>query len=64
MTSNELAILIGILITMYFLPALIGNIRRHRNGNAITLANLFFGWTVFGWIACLIWATTDNVRSK
>lgn len=49
---------------LYFFPTLIANWRKHRNENAILLLNLFFGWTVLGWIGSLIWAVTDNVRGR
>lgn len=42
---------------MYFLPALIALGRRHHNRAQILLVNLFFGWTVIGWIAAVIWAS-------
>ena len=29
-------------------------------GNAIFLTNLFFDWTVIGWVAALIWCSTTN----
>lgn len=53
-------VLIGGLL--YFFPGFVAHLRRHRNENAIVLANLFFGWTVVGWIVALIWAATANVK--
>ncbi|WP_460640091.1 superinfection immunity protein [Larkinella harenae] len=47
----------------YFLPALNAWQRKHRNQNAILLSNILFGWTILGWLICLIWSVTDNVRS-
>ena len=44
----------------YLLPSLVARARRHRNVNAITVLNLFLGWTVLGWLVALIWASTDN----
>ena len=46
---------------MYFLPALIAGIRRHRNRLAIGVMNLILGWTAVGWIICLVWCLTCNV---
>ena len=51
-----------ILICMYFLPALIGNVRHHRSGNSITIINLFLGWTVIIWVICLAWSLSGNVE--
>lgn len=42
----------------YFLPAIVANSRGHRNGSAITVLNLFLGWTFLGWVAALVWACT------
>lgn len=49
---------------IYFGPTLIASSRRHKNGSAICVLNLFLGWTFIGWVAALIWAFTDNVRAE
>jgi hypothetical protein len=49
------------ILCMYFLPALISALHWHHNQNAIFLTNLFFGWTVIGWVAALIWCTTSQL---
>lgn len=56
-----LFLVIGALI-LYFLPANIAGMRHHRNAGAITVLNLFLGWTFIGWVAALVWACTDNVE--
>lgn len=43
-------------LTVYFLPAIIGMVRRHVNAVPVFLTNLYFGWTVVGWIVALIWS--------
>ncbi|HYV70224.1 MAG TPA: superinfection immunity protein [Pseudolabrys sp.] len=48
------------ILCMYFLPALISALHWHHNQNAIFLTNLFFDWTVIGWVAALIWCSTTN----
>ena len=48
------------LALMYFLPAIIG--RDKRDAGLILVLNLFFGWTVIGWIVCLIWACAADSR--
>jgi hypothetical protein len=48
------------LILMYFLPAIIG--RDKNDAGLIFVVNLFLGWTVIGWIACLIWACAADSR--
>ena len=57
----------GALITLlffYFVPTMVAAARGHRAKLAIFLANLFFGWTLLGWIVALIWAANSNVWEK
>ena len=44
------------LISLYFLPSLIAGSRHVHERTAITLFNLFLGWTCIGWFIALIWA--------
>lgn len=53
-----------ILIILYFLPTLIAENRKHNNENPIFVINIFFGWTIIGWIICLAWAFTNNSKKK
>jgi hypothetical protein len=45
-----------ILLALYFLPSLIAGSRHLHERTAITMLNLFLGWTFIGWIIALIWA--------
>jgi hypothetical protein len=56
--STRGLITIGIMLIIYFLPAIVAWTRGHHNGNAIFLANLLLGWTILGWIGSLIWSAT------
>jgi Superinfection immunity protein/GYF domain 2 len=47
-------------IAFYFLPALIASRRNTVRRWAIALLNLFFGWTIIGYIAAFIWACVDQ----
>ena len=50
-------VLIVLGLVLYFLPA-IGAIAAKRPGaSSIFIVNLFFGWTLIGWVACLAWAS-------
>ena len=50
-------LVVGIaLIALHFLPGIIASRRNHRNALAIWLVNIFFGWTLIGWVVALIWA--------
>ena len=55
-------ITIMVLFAVYLLPSVVASSRHHRNSNAILVANLFLGWTLLGWVICLIWASTANVE--
>lgn len=52
------------LIALYFLPAIIANQRNHRNFVAILVVNVFFGWTILGWFAALIWSLTNDPQPR
>jgi hypothetical protein len=60
-------ILAGIVVfgalVLYFLPTVIAGRRNAAQHGGIFAVNLFFGWTIIGWIAALIWACTDSQGS-
>ena len=41
---------------IYFIPTIIGAVRRAKSLVGIILLNVFLGWTFIGWIIALIWA--------
>jgi hypothetical protein len=45
---------------IYFIPSVIANNRKHRQFTAIFILNLFFGWTLIGWVGALIWAVMND----
>lgn len=49
---------IGLILAaiIYFMPAIVAKKRVHPHREGIFLLNLFFGWTVIGWMIALIWA--------
>ena len=51
-------LLIIIVIGIYFLPSIVGYIK--KNANAICILNLFLGWTFIGWVVALVWATSKD----
>ena len=53
----ELILVVGIL-GMYFLPSIVGSVRKKANNGAIFALNLLLGWTVLGWVVALVWALT------
>lgn len=55
--SNAFAIILLLLLpVVYFLPVLTAWRRKHRNAAGVFLVNLFFGWTLLGWVVAMIWA--------
>ncbi len=46
-------------LALYFVPALLASSRHHPRASAIALTNLFLGWTILGWVGCLVWALTE-----
>jgi len=49
-------LLVVLTFVLYFLPAVIAFLRKHKNKLAIFLLNLLLGWTVLGWVASLLWS--------
>lgn len=43
-------------IALYFLPTIIAGYRQHSSLFVIALLNIFFGWTMLGWLILVIWA--------
>lgn len=48
---------------IYMIPTCVAASRRHRNTMAIAVLNLFFGWTLLGFVVCLVWSLI-NVSDK
>jgi uncharacterized membrane protein len=62
MHPNALSILFDIVIlaclaSVYFYPSIVAAKRKVKN-QAVILVNVFLGWTVIGWLAAIIMATT------
>ena len=47
---------IGLLFSIYFLPAIIAFAREMRNAGSVLVINLFLGWTLVGWVVALAMA--------
>lgn len=48
---------------IYMIPTCVAASRQHRNTVAIAVLNLFFGWTLLGFVGCLVWSLI-NVSDK
>ncbi len=53
-----------LLAAVYFAPAIIATLRGHLSGGAITVLNIFLGWTALGWIIALVWSFTGNTKNN
>ncbi len=46
-------------LALYFVPALLASSRNHPRSQAIWVVNVLVGWTVVGWVVCLVWALSE-----
>jgi hypothetical protein len=54
-------LLIAVLgVLVYFLPYLAACAKKKANRKEIGRINLWFGWTVLGWIFALVWASIPD----
>ncbi|UMZ72550.1 superinfection immunity protein [Natranaerofaba carboxydovora] len=53
-------IIITIAVLIYFAPAFVAEYRNHKNARAISVLNLFLGWTFVFWVLALVWAFLSN----
>ena len=53
---------LAVLVFLYFLPGMIAS--QSPRSTAIFVANLFFGWTIIGWAAVLVWALAESGTAK
>jgi hypothetical protein len=55
--AGAVVALTGVAILVYLLPAFIAEERKQQHRMPIFLLNLLLGWTFFGWVGALVWAT-------
>jgi hypothetical protein len=48
---------------LYFLPLLVAVRHTRRNLLALALFNVLVGWTIFGWIAAMVWARHPEIAA-
>jgi hypothetical protein len=56
-------VLAWLLPTLYLLPGMLAYRRNREQAHLILTVNLFFGWTVAGWIISMLWVTRSRVPS-
>lgn len=60
---SGVVILVGMLL-IYFVPALIAFYRGHRQLGWFLIANFMVGWTLVGWVICLVSAFAARPEKK
>ena len=55
-----MAVVAGVIVILYFLPALIAARREKNSATGIFVLNLFLGWTFIGWVVALIWSFAND----
>ena len=62
--ARPISVIVSVLLTVltlgYFLPWMVAALRGKSNAWAIFWLNLLLGWTVLGWIAALVLASTAH----
>ena len=56
--------MVELIIALYFLPTFLAVIFRHEETIPILLTNLFVGWTIVWWLACLGWALNQYLEEE
>ena len=57
--------IISILSIGYLIPTGVAVGRARTNTMAITMLNIFLGWTLVGWVVALVWAVaTDTEKNQ
>ena len=49
---------------LYMIPTMVAVSRKHRNTAPIAVVNVFFGWTLVGFVGCLAWALINSGDKK
>jgi hypothetical protein len=46
-------------VTLYVVPSFVAFFREHSKKQVILVANIMVGWTLIGWIACMVWSFSE-----
>ena len=60
----EGAIILVVVLVVYFLPAINAYSKKKRNASAVLTLNFFLGWTLIGWVVALVWSTTKDTEPQ
>lgn len=56
LTGVFLIVVLAVVGSLYFLPAIVAALNSKKNVGAIFVLNFFLGWTLVGWVVCLVWS--------
>ena len=62
MELNIFALIILVLLALYFLPTVVALKRDHPSKGGIIVLNILLGWTFIGWVISLAWAFSATGR--
>ncbi|CAM2144976.1 Superinfection immunity protein [Pararobbsia alpina] len=51
---------IAVAVSVYFLPSILADQRKHSDTLVIALFNAVLGWSVIGWVIALVWSLTPS----
>lgn len=61
MSGAGSVILLVVAAVIYFLPSIVAGARGKATGTGgVLLVNLFFGWTLIGWLLAFVWACSGK----
>lgn len=65
MASGAMLLIVVVFGLMaYFLPYILGKLRGVSNPDLLFMVNLWLGWTLLGWLVCLIWAALGQSQDQ
>jgi Superinfection immunity protein len=60
-----LAFIIFVLALLFnFIPWFIAKSRDLSGSGALFLVNFLFGWTMIGWVLCMLWAVLGQTKAQ
>jgi len=64
-TGSVVFVLAGLILLalVYFFPSIVGFVLQVNPFGLLLTVNVLLGWTVLGWIACLVWALISSTHS-
>lgn len=60
----EIVVAWMLVFVIYIIPIFVALKRKHPQKFPIACLDIFLGWTVLGWIICLVWALSDTKLEK